>query len=190
MRSTGLFLVIGFGLIGVAACTTDTTPSVYAAVAYQIRCLNCEPAGPDDAAHEIKVVNGEDGYNADCAVRRVDGTRRVTFSVGHIDSQHSSTNHAFKISSGNLDSDDTELSAEVQIIEGANTYIGGSSGQSPDASGGPCQATFSVKDGVIKGGVYCSNIPNSANLSTTRYLVAPNTRTDPAQFEIHGCSGL
>jgi hypothetical protein len=189
MRSTGLLLLLGLGLIGIAACTTDTAPSVYVAVAYQIRCLNCEPAGPDDAAHEIKVVDGEDGYKVDCAVRRVDNDRRVTFSVEHIDPLHSSTNHVFKISSGNLDADDSEVSAEVTIVEGANTYIGGSSGEPPSDSG-PCQATFSVKDGVIKGGVYCSKIPNNANLSTTRYLVSPNTRTDPAQFEIHGCSGL
>jgi hypothetical protein len=189
MRSTGLFLLLGLGL-GIAACTTDTTPAVYAAVAYQIRCLNCEPAGPDDAAHEIKVVDGEDGYKADCIVRRADNARRVSFSVEHIDLAHASTNHALRISSGNLDTDDTELSAEVQVVEGANTYIGGASGDPPSTSGGPCQATFSVKAGVIKGGVYCSNIPNSANLSTTRYLVSPNTRTDPAQFEIHGCSGL
>jgi hypothetical protein len=187
MRSICLPLLLGLGL---AACTSDTTPSIYVSVAYQVRCLDCQPAGPDDTAHDIKVVNGEDGYTLECSVQKVDNVRRVTFSVEHLEGDKSSGDHLFRVSSGNLDADESDLACEIKIVEGANTYEGRCSSDPPADSGGPCQAKFSVENGVIKGGVYCTAIPNTANLSTTRYLVAPATRTDLASFEIHGCSGL
>jgi hypothetical protein len=187
MRSISLPLLLGLGL---AACTSDTTPAVYISLAYQVRCLDCEPRGPDDAAHDIHAVSGEDGYTIECSVQKVDDVRRVTFTVEHLDSAKSATDHLFKVSSGNLDADESDLACEVKLVEGANTYVGSCSSDPPAESGGPCQAKFRVEDGVIKGGVYCTAIPNTANLSTTRYVVAPSTRTDLASFEIHGCPGL
>jgi hypothetical protein len=43
---------------------------------------------------------------------------------------------------------------------------------------------------VITGGVYCDNIPGEVDATTTRYVVAPATRSDPAAFKLYGCAGL
>jgi hypothetical protein len=209
MRSTGLPFLLrrgeaSFGLrltlvglplallgLGLPACSTDTTPAVYSELTYQVRCLDCEPRAPDEASHTIKVVNGENGYKLGCAVERVDAVRRVTFSVEHNDPAHPSMDHMFKVASGNLDAAESEPRCSLQVLESANTYVGSCSSSAPDPEAGvPCQATFELKAGVITGGVYCTAIANSANLFATRYLVAPNTRSEPAHFEIHGCSGL
>jgi hypothetical protein len=193
MRSIPLSIVglgLGYILCGVGACSTDTTPTVYVDLAYQVRCLDCQPRSADDPQHAIKVVDGEDGYSLACNVKKVSGARRVTFSVSHLDVTQSSTDHAFKVSLGNIDADDTSLPCDVNIVEGANTYEGACTSDPPSDQTGPCQAKFSVKDGVISGGLYCNNIPNQANLTTTRYIVSPGSMTDPAAFKLYGCTGL
>jgi hypothetical protein len=184
---------IGFSLgleCLIAACSSDSTPTVYVDLAYQVRCLDCEPRSPDDPAHEIKVVDGEAGYKLDCAVRKVSGTRRVDFDVTYNDPAKSDSDHVFKISGASVDGDDPTLQCSAHIVEGDNTYDGSCSSDPPATSGGPCQASLSVKNGVIEGSLYCDNIENGANISSTRYIVAPGTESDPAKFSLYGCTGL
>jgi hypothetical protein len=187
MRATWISLVLGCALAG---CTSESTPVIYMSLAYQVRCIDCEPRGPDDPAREIKHVDGEDDYDLDCEVRRVDGTRRVTFSASQIDPKMPSTNKSFGIELAAIDEDDSELNCTVNVVESGNAYQGACSSDAPEDSGGPCQVNLRVQKGVIKGGVYCDDLPNRNDPSTARYLVEPSTRSDPATIEIHGCRGL
>ena len=196
MRSTGLSPLLGLAFVlpalALASCTSNTTPVIYLDLDYQVRCLDCEPRGPDDPSREVHNVNGEDGFNLECSVTKSkDGVRRLTFLAEHLNPDKPSSNYSLKISQGNLDEDESENICEVKVVESANTYSGNASGEDPNPDdGAPCQVKFSEKDGVIEGSVYCIKIPNSANMSTTRYVVATGTRTDPASFKIYGCRGL
>jgi hypothetical protein len=190
MRSTGSSLIgLALGALSLAACSSESTPAVYMDLSYQVRCLDCEPRAADYPERMIKNVDGEDGYALKCEVTQTAGARRVTFSSTHLDPKASSTDHVFKISLGNIDRDDAEHPCEVKVIEGANSYVGAGTSD-PPSDAAPCQARFSVKDGVITGGVYCDNIPGEVDATTTRYVVAPATRSDPAAFKLYGCAGL
>lgn len=171
-----------------ASCSSDTTPTVYIQLSYQVRCLDCNPRAPDDNEHDVKNVDGEDGYNLSCTVKKEDGERKVTFTADHLSSD-SGSNYSFKLENGNLDGDDTSGECQVTIIEGDNTYKSPCSSDAP-SDDSPCQAQFSVDNGVIKGGVLCNNIVNEATSALTRYVVAPGSRTDQAKFALYGCGGL
>jgi hypothetical protein len=185
MRS--MSAVLGLGLV-VSACSSDGPATVYIALSYQVRCLDCQPRTADDSPHPIKNVDGEIGLSLDCEVRRLADARRVTFSANH-QSSDNTQNYAIRVTNGSLDGDESDGPCDVQIIEGANTYEGACGSDEPTTDR-PCQATFEVKDGVVRGGVFCNKLPNMSNLTSTRYLVAPGTSTDPATFEVYGCSGL
>jgi hypothetical protein len=190
MRSTGLFLIgLVSGAFSLPACSSDTTPVVYIELAYQVRCLDCDPRAPDYTEHNIKHVDGEAGYAMACSVTKLDGARRVTFSATHIDPMNSSTDHSLKVSLANIDGDDTDRPFDVRILEGATTYVGSGTSDSPSDSQ-PCQARFTVKDNVINGGLYCAHIPSDSDIANNRYVVAPATSSDPAPFKLYGCQGL
>jgi hypothetical protein len=177
-------------VLGVAGCTSDSTPTVYVDLAYQVRCLDCDSHAPDDTPREVKVVDGEDGYQLECEVKKVGGVRRVTLAANHLDAT-STDNHAFRVELANLDGDDSSLQCTVKVIEGVQIYEGACSSDTPDVSGGPCQANFRVEKGVIKGAVLCDGLPVEATPEITRYLLAPGgTRDEPAQIQVYGCRGL
>jgi len=180
-------LVLG---CSVAGCSSDSTPTVYVDLAYQIRCLDCNPRAPDDDPREIKAVDGEDGYRLTCDVKKVGGSRRVNFAIEQTANDASTDGHAFRVELANLDGEDTTLQCSVHVLEGVQSYAGACSSDAPPDSGGPCQANFRLEKGVIKGGVYCDNIPVEAAPEITRYIVAPGTRDSPAQIQIYGCHGL
>jgi hypothetical protein len=171
-----------------ASCSSDTTPTVYIQLSYQVRCLDCNPRAPDDNEHVIKNVDGEDGYKLTCQVKKENGVRRVDFSVAHTSSDAASS-YTFTLEKGSLDGDDSSGECQVTVIEGDNTYKAPCSSDEP-SDDSPCQAQFSVDKGVIKGGVLCNNILNEAASTLTRYVVSPGTRTDPAGFSLYGCAGL
>jgi hypothetical protein len=187
MRSTALLLGLG---CAVMACSSDTTPVIYMDLQYQVRCLDCEPRGPDDAAHKIKVVEGEDDYNLNCTVVRSGGVRRVTFTASRLDKKDSSSSRVFEVRSASLDGDDNDASqCQVHVVEGDNTYD--STCSSDDPSGDtPCQATLSEKGGIISGSLFCDKIPNLVSATTSRYVVKPASTSDGAPFKIYGCKGL
>ena len=180
-------LVVGYGI---ASCSSDSTPTVYVDLAYQVRCLGCNPRAPDDSPREVKAVNGEDGYRLTCEVKKVGGARRVNFAVEHTPSDASAQDHAFRVELANLDGEDTSLQCAVHVLEGVQIYGGACTSDEPSESGGPCQANFRVEKGVIKGGIFCDNIPVEAAPQVTRYIVAPGTSDGPAQVQIYGCHGL
>jgi hypothetical protein len=184
MRSLGSVLWLGGVLL--SACTSDTTPAIYIDMGYQVRCLNCERAVQDDMPREIKNVSGENGLTLRCDVHKVNGTRRVDFSIDH-PSGDQDNKYGIDVS-GNLDSSDPS-DACVTVREGDNTY----SYMCPSDDESftiPCQASFELKDNIISGMVICDDIPNSSTNESTRSVVAPNSRTDGASFKLYGCAGL
>ena len=183
MRTPGTWLLLGFGLV---SCTSDTTPTVYVGLSYQIRCLDCQPRALDDVARNVKAVDEEAGHRLACRVEDRDGTKRVTFSLAH-DSSDETKNYSLRVNNGNL-TGGTDDPCELTIVEGANTYKGGCSSEEPNADR-PCQVSFELDRSVLRGSLYCNNIGNEATANVTRYVVAPLSR-EPVKFEIYGCTGL
>jgi len=186
MRSTSWLLGLGFATLTSAACTSDADPTVYVALSYQVRCLTCQPRVPDENAHEIKAVNGEGGLQLECRVNRIGGTRRVSFSSTH---PKGDDTYSLSVTNGNIDGDESEGPCQVDLTESGNSYSGACGSDDPTEDR-PCKISFEERNGVIKGGVYCLNIPNVGNRTSTRTLVSPATRDEPATFEVHGCKGL
>jgi hypothetical protein len=188
MRSTP----VGLGLLSLLAvltgCTSETTPIVYIGMTYQVRCLDCQPRDTDPNPRDIRAVDGEAGYNLQCAVTKSGGTRRVTFSAEH-QSSDSTKKYLLTVSGGRLDGEESDGPCVVRVIEGDTTYKGDCSTDDPTTER-PCQVSFKEKNGVIKGSLYCDKIPVDGNLTQIRYLVAPYSSEDPAEFELYGCSGL
>ena len=183
MRTLGLSLLLSCGVL---ACTSDTAPVVYVGMSYQVRCLDCQPRAQDDAARNIKAVDDEAGYKLSCAVDSMTGTKRVTVDIVH-ESANSEQSYSLSVSNASL-AEESDGPCSVRVVEGANTYQGACGSAEPNEDR-PCQVSFEVKRGVLKGSLYCKEIASDASSSLTRYLVAPITR-DPATFEIYGCSGL
>lgn len=184
MRSLGPVLWLGGVLL--SACTSDTTPAIYIDMSYQVRCLNCERTAQDDVPREIKNVSGENSLTLKCEVRKVNGMRRVEFSIDH-PSSNQDDSYGIEVS-GNLDSSDL-ADACVTVREGDNTY----SYMCPNDDESftiPCQASYELNDKIITGQVICKDIPNASTNTLTRSVVAPGSRTDGAPFKLYGCAGL
>ena len=183
------FLLAAFStVLAAVSCTSDTTPIVYIGMAYQVRCLDCQPRVPDDNAHDVRAVDGESGYNMSCVASRDGGTRRVTFSAEHKNDDSART-YTVSVRNARLAAAESDGICEVRIIEGDNTFVAACGTDEP-SSDRPCQVTTELKGGVIKGKIFCDKVPSEASLSSVRYLVAPYTQTDPAEFELYGCAGL
>ncbi len=174
----------------VTSCTSQDPEPVYLDTTYQLRCIDCVPRVPDEANHAIMQLDGEAGFTLGCSAEKTGGKTLLTFSAAFSDPMHADQNYEFKISQARIDAKDPGGSCEVRLLEAGNTYLGKCTADAPTTDT-PCQLTFKVVGGIVHGTVYCDNIPNpSASPATTRYLVAPSTASDPAKFEIHGCSGL
>jgi hypothetical protein len=185
MRPTAFGLVLG---CAVAACSSDTTPTIYVDLAYQLRCLDCDEHAGDSPVHKIKVVDGEDDFSLDCVIRQATEGRKLKFTAMNLDVKNSANNRSFSVDSAGI-GDVSQDGCSVRVVEGNNTYVGTCSSDEP-SSDAPCQVSFTLQDKIIKGSVYCANIPADGNQTSTRYLVAPNTASDPATFSLYGCPGL
>jgi len=186
MRSIAWLLGIS---VVASACSSEDEHVVYAALAYQVRCLDgCEPRVPDEPGHEIKAVEGEGGLSLDCRVRNIGGTPRVTFTSTYNAASNSSESFSLGISNGNLAGEESDGPCEVRLVEDNNTYVGACGSDFP-TSERPCEITLFVEENVVKGTVFCNQIPNESNRTTTRWLTRPSTR-EPATFELHGCKDI
>lgn len=171
-----------------SACSSKDEHVVYAALSYQIRCLDgCEPRSPDEPGHEIKAVDGEGGLSLDCRVRDVGGTPRVYFTSTYYGSSSNKT-FSFSVQGGNLAGEESDGPCNVRLIEDDNTYSGGCGSDFPTADR-PCEITLYVEDKVVHGTLFCNQIPNEGNMTSTRWLTLPSTR-EPATFEIYGCKDI
>jgi hypothetical protein len=185
MRLPGLLAVMA--LFG-ASCTTLDPAPIYIDMNYEVRCGDCQPRTVDDPQREIKVLDGERGYTLKCDVNTPGGQRQISFSAEHLGAH---TSDAFKLSveQAYLDGKDPGQACKVRVTEGGNTYVGGCTGGSPTAAN-PCQISFTVDAGIVKGSFWCKALPNGANSTTTRDVVTPGSKADAIKFEVDGCTGL
>jgi hypothetical protein len=179
--------MLGLGF-GVLACTSDTSPTVYVDLAYQVRCNDCQPRVTDESAHSIKAVNGENGLDLRCRAESSSGVKRVNIRAAHF-SELSTENYAFTIENGSLEGDESDGPCRVEVIEGNDTFLGACSTDEPSEDF-PCKVTFNIDKGVVKGTAYCYRITKVGVPSEFRYVVLPGERAEAATFQAYGCEGL
>jgi hypothetical protein len=136
----------------------------------------------------VRAVDGEAGFNLDCAVSTSGSTRRVSFSAEH-QGESSANKYVLSVRAARLGGEESDGPCEVRVIEGNNTYIADCSTESPTTER-PCQVSLKEKGGVLSGELYCNKMPSDASLSQVRHLVAPYTTTDPVELDLYGCRGL
>ena len=186
MRRPGFWLWLSCSA-GIFACSSDTAPTVYVGMAYQVRCIDCQPRALDDAERDVKAVDADAGFKLTCAASTQSGAKRVSFSIVH-ESATEEQRYTLAVSHAKLDGEETDGPCSVRVVEGANTYEGPCGSDDPSEER-PCKVSFEVKGGVLNGSLYCAKLPSDASSSIQRYVVAPLSR-DPAKFEIHGCQGI
>lgn len=184
MRSTLWLLGLGVALF---ACTSDTTRVVYMDLSYQVRCLDCRPAAPDESAHRIKAVEGEGGLALSCQVTQDGDTRRISFSSS-FQGAGGNDKYVLRVDRADLDGSSNDPCL-VHIEESGNTYEGACGSDDPSEDR-PCKVELSVEDGVVKGSLHCASIENLGSATDIRYLVSPLTRDTAAPFMIYGCKSL
>jgi hypothetical protein len=168
------------------ACAKEDPPPQYVDIAYQMRCLDCQPIASDYSAHDVTAIDGEGEFDVSCRTR---GSKpALTFSVGHIDQKHESDSFQFRIVDASLTRGDPGGGCHVTVTEGNSTYEAPCTGGKPTAEK-PCQLELKQADGVITGSILCRNIPNSLTPEIVRSLVKPGSDT-AAKFELHGCESL
>lgn len=170
------------------ACAEEDPPPLYVDVNYQVRCVDCEPRSADDAARDVRAIDGELGFNVECSVTERSGDRLLTFRAAYMDAERPSRNYGISLVQANLEGGDPGGSCIVVVSEGNNTYEGGCTADEPD-DGNPCQVELEAEDGIVTGTILCESVPNKNSAMITRHLVDPNSE-DPAEFEVHGCRGL
>ena len=181
----GFAVVLGVGSL---SCKSESTPPIYLDANYQLRCLDCQPRTGDEPEREIALLDGEFDWRISCAVSRISGKDSITLTATH-DVERTSDRYGFRITRGVVGDDEQSDECRVRITEGANTYEGACTGDEPSEDA-PCQIELEQEGAVIEGSIYCDRIPNSANLTSYRYLVDPGSNDRAAKFEIHNCEGL
>lgn len=177
------------------ACSSIDPPPLYVEIDYQVRCITCEPRSPDDPRRGVKLIDGERGYVVDCHTSVVDGDDVLSFSLSYDDPDDSSARHSIEVQRVEYTGDDPGSKCEVVVRERNNRYVGGCTADDPTAET-PCQVRLGVEDGILRGTLLCAEIPNEGIATSTRHLVrsesgdAATPDESPAEFEIHGCTGL
>lgn len=159
------------------ACNEENPAALFADVAYQVRCLDCEPRVADDPARELAVVDGEQGTSLRC--ESVNG--RVSLEVV-------APGYAFKVIDARLGNDPGDQ-CEVRITEGVNEFRGSCK---PDGASGsaPCEVELTRSGSGFDGTVLCKQIRHHRTASLFRYVVSPGTTDEPAAISAQGCVGL
>jgi hypothetical protein len=198
MRLPGLLATMAlsvavFATSFLVSCTTLDPAPLYLDINYQVRCGDCQPRSIDDKPRDIKVINGEDSYVISCNVNQVGAKRQVSFTATHNGAKASDT-YKFNVDRAFIDGKDPGNACKVRVSEGANTYVGSCTSGTPTADK-PCQLSFKPVDGVITGSIWCQALPNGANSTITRDVVAPYTDVSmptkaAVKFELDGCPGL
>jgi hypothetical protein len=182
-RFLGFCLLLS--LLLTACVKTDPAPR-FVDASYQVRCIDCEPLSPDDSAHALLALDGENGFAISCSSEMRGKSRLLTFSAQSTDKKRASNNYSFKITQADIDSKDPGNSCKIRVSEGANTYEGACTSGDP-SDDNPCHLEIAEKNGIVKGNVLCDKIPSVADATVFRYVVKPNTDDQAASFELHGC---
>jgi hypothetical protein len=175
-------------VLGSFACKSTDEPPVYLDADYQVRCLDCQPRTADEPEREVALLNGEFDTTVTCAISRVGGERSMTLTMGYKTSS-TEQRYGFRITRGDIDSEEQTDECEVQILEGANTYKGTCSGDDPTENV-PCKVTFKPDGEIVNGTMYCEKMTLVGAPTNFRYLVDPGTTDKSAKFAVHNCSNL
>jgi hypothetical protein len=180
--------VLAIAAASALACTEEDPPPLYVDVDYQVRCIDCEPRAADDAARDIRAIDGELGFSVECSVTERGGDRLLTFRAIYTDAERASRSYGISLVQANVEGGDPGGSCLVVVTEGSNTYEGDCSADEPDEES-PCQVELEAEDGIVVGSILCEGVPNKNSSMSTRHVVDPNSE-DPAKFEVHGCRNL
>jgi hypothetical protein len=190
MRRWLHFITIALLLASAAAgCTEDDPAPLFMDIRYQVRCVECEPRAPDDPVRDVQLLDGEMGFTIECFANTRDGDRLLSFSTVFINPDAASENYSIEVEQVNLDKSDPGSDCLVSVREGSNTYAGDCTKDDPTEDE-PCSVSFDIEDDIVNGTIFCADIPNRNMAMTRRHVVAPGTQDEPAEFELHGCTGL
>jgi len=186
-------LLVSFVLCA-TACTSEDQVPAYMSVTYQLRCLGECFNAPDNPAHSLYYVDGENDLDVRCSVSTAGGKDVLSFSTycNGGDAACGKDRLRFEVSGLDFNSKDGNPgdSCQVTVREGSNEY------ESP-CTDGPikneqrCQLKFKVNkdDSLVTGTLRCLDMANASSPNITRYLVAPNTE-NAVKFMVQGCAGL
>lgn len=184
----GQLVLVALVALVTPRCTWESDPPIYLDTEYQLRCNDCTPRTPDEPAREVMLLDGEQGWKFDCSVSELSGRPAMTLTAAYMGQERNEMTHGIRITRAHIEGDVSDA-CEVRVVEDANIYEGACTAGEPNDTT-PCQVKFRKKDNVIQGSVYCYRIPNTANLSSFRYLVEPGTDGDAASLAVHNCPGL
>jgi hypothetical protein len=174
-RSLAVIAVACLGLLG---CTNEDPPALYLDVAYQLRCIDCEPRGADGKVRDVQAVDGEGGDELTCYVE----DDLLTLEL-------EGDGFTFRILQAKLGDNPGDY-CQIVVSEGPGSeYRGDCRAPDDDDSGAPCQLELENEGGVLSGTLLCNNIPHALTPEYERYVVAPNS-DDAVEFTVQGCSGL
>lgn len=180
-----LMLVVACSALG---CVSEDPVPIFIKIGYQVRCLDCEPRAADDPPHDLRVVDGSEGFRTACTREPWDDGAMYALELDTSQRQSNGTGgFAFGVQQARI-GEDPGPNCRIRVREGQNTYEGRCSAAPPSAEL-PCQLALRAQDGVLFGSVACEHIPNLATTALWRSVFTPLTR-DPAEFEVHGCPGL
>jgi hypothetical protein len=182
-------VLVGCLTASLSGCTEEDPAPLYIDVRYQVRCIDCEPRAPDDPVRDVELLDGELGFTVECSVVQRGDDQLLNFRAAYIDDDRPSSNFSLRMEQVTLDDNDPGPDCRVTVAEGANSYRGECTTEEPDGAA-PCQIDLRVEEKIVFGEVFCDGVPNRTNAMTARHLVAPGTEDEPAEFELHGCTGL
>lgn len=161
-----------------ASCNEEEPAALFADVAYQLRCLDCDPIGPDGPKRDFSVVDGQNDTSLSCDA-----------SSGRISLEISNPEFTFRIIKARPGKDPGN-ECEIRVSEGSgNEYRGGCKKVGGDGSN-PCEVELTVSGSSFSGTVQCRNIVRNLNAIYERQVVAPGTTDEPAEISVEGCAGL
>jgi hypothetical protein len=164
-------------------CVNEDPAPVVVDVDYQLRCVDCAPRAPDEPAHDITAVMGNEGFRVSCSGDEYGGTEAISFSADTNQLQINGSQGFSLAVRQAVPGPDPGPSCRVNAREGVNRYEGRCSAEEPtDAI--PCQVMMDWDDDLLTGTVLCRNIRDEIGVS--RWLVASGTE-EPAEFTVHGC---
>lgn len=188
------WLSLLMAVVAVASCSSSDPAAVFVDVDYQVRCLLCEPRAPDDDKRQIEALDGDMGYAADCNIVASGKNRVLNFSLNY-DTDGDAKDHSLQVSEAPIGDAGPGSKCLVRVKERANTYVGGCTDGEPEPDA-ECQVKAEIEDDVVKGTIFCDEIPNDNIASSKRHLVlsdrlgSDHDDLTPATFELHGCSGI
>lgn len=171
-------LVALAALAFVASCNKEDPAALFADIAYQVRCLDCQPVTTDSPARDVSVVDGQNGTALSCEY--ING--RVTLHI-------SNAEYGFDILGARL-GDDPGDQCEVRVKEGSGNEYAGSCKPAGSSGGAPCEVELMQDGSGFSGTILCKKIPHRRTTSLFRYVVSPRTTDEPAEISVQGCSGL